>query len=672
MTRSICFKCGEEKSNPLVACPSCKEVPKHHTALAMSLALSEHLSTKAQLTHFAHEIRNHLRLSVRSEQLDQANEALKDPQLIGMLGGVDQESTRPTSASTPPRTPIAAPVSSRTKRSYRALAMKTSRLHNSPFALLGVTTRDDRRKIVDQAEHKSLEINPDECQKARNDLTNPRNRLAAEVSWLPGVSPRRASQFLDGLLLDALAVRAESGLPTLAHCNLFAAAFEAIPSGYPPDDLAEFIQELAVLVNDLDANEVVREINEDRLISGFPEIKAVDLVEAELSERKRYFRSAIKDALNRLPPEALLAAITAAVDGATCGGENHAPELIDELVDGYAVEVQGVLEREAETVKKLIESIRRVASGGEVATAPLVEKLERVARNWDRFAQPIQLSAKARGIDHEASNSLAYAIRSLAIDLFNEHDQINQSRKLTHLLGELFSELPEFAERVEQDANSLSDIQSKRTNAEVQATAREAEWARSITFSADVGVVFKDTLSISSNGIDWKGQKCKLDSITGVRWGAVRHSVNGLPTGTDYEIGFATRSGTTSISLRKESTYSGFIEALWRAVCVRLMIEMSEALQAGKVLTFGDMTVEDQYVTLVKRKFLGANEKVRLNWSDVHVWSENGEFLIGAKNDKKTYGSGSYKDHWNIHLLDHVIRSGFKNGVKKLSDYFNN
>jgi hypothetical protein len=548
--------------------------------------------------------------------------------------------------------------------------MKFSRLHGTPFALLGVTSRDDRRKIVDQAEHKSLELNPDDCQKARSDLTNPRNRLAAEIAWLPGVSPRRASQLLEGLLVDAMAVRGETGLPTLAHCNLLAAAFEAVPSSYPSEDLAEFIQELAVLVDDLDAEEVIRDINEDRTISGFPEVKAIDQVEAELLERKRYFRTAIKDALNRLPPEALLGAITAAVEGATFGGEEHAPELIDELVDGYAIEVQNVLEKEAETAKKLIESVRRAAGGGESATAPLVENLERVARNWDRFAQPIQLSAKARGIEHEASIALAYAIRSLAIDLFNKHDQINPSRKLTKLLGEIFSELPEFAERVEQDADTLSDIHSKRTKAEAQAKAREAEWARSISFSADVGVVFKDTLSISADGIEWKGQRCPLDSITGVRWGAVRHSVNGIPTGTDYEIAFATRSGTTSVSLRKESTYSGFIEALWRAVCVRLMIEMSEALEGGRSLSFGNMTVEDAYVTLVRHKFLGANEKVRLSWSDVHVWSANGEFVIGAKNDKKVYGSGSYKDHWNIHLLDHIVRAGFKKGVNKLSDYF--
>jgi hypothetical protein len=512
--------------------------------------------------------------------------------------------------------------------------MNPSKLHSTPFALLGVSIRDDRRKIVDQAEHKSLELNPDDCHKARSDLTNPRNRLTAEIAWLPGVSPRRASQLLDGLLVDAIAVRDETGLPTLAHCNLLASAFEAVPSSYPPEDFAEFIQEFAVLVDDLDVHEVIRCINEDRTISGFPEVKGTDQVEAELGERKRYFRTAIKDALNRLPSESLLATITAAVDGATCGGEDHAPQLIDELVDGYAVEVQSFMEREAETVNKLIELVRRAASGGESATAPLVEKLERVARNWDRFAQPIQLSAKARGIDHDASNTLAYALRSLAIDLFNEHDQINQSRKLTKLLGEVFSELPEFAERVEQDASTLSDIHAEQTRAEERSKAREAEWSRSITFSADVGVVFKDTLSISSNGIKWKGQRYPLESITAVRWGAVSHSVNGIPTGTNYEIAFATRSGTTLISLRKSSTYSGFIEALWRAVCVRLMIEMSEALEAGKFLSFGDMTVEDRYVTLVKHKFLGSNQKVRLYWSDVHIWSANGELVIGSKADK--------------------------------------
>lgn len=49
----------------------------------------------------------------------------------------------------------------------------TTVLHQSPFALLGVTTRDDRKHIVQLAEERSLELNPDLCQKARSDLTNP-------------------------------------------------------------------------------------------------------------------------------------------------------------------------------------------------------------------------------------------------------------------------------------------------------------------------------------------------------------------------------------------------------------------------------------------------------------------------------------------------------------------
>ncbi len=149
----------------------------------------------------------------------------------------------------------------------------------------------------------------------------------------------------------------------------------------------------------------------------------------------------------------------------------------------------------------------------------------------------------------------------------------------------------------------------------------------------------------------------------------MRHSVNGIPTGTEYQIAIATRGGSTVINLKKEATYTGFLNALWRAACVRLMLEMSEALKEGRSLNFGDMTVEDGSVTLVRHKLLGANERVRLSWSDVHVWSANGEFVIGSKSDKKVYGSASYMNHWNTHLLDHVVRGGFKKGISKLSEY---
>jgi len=462
-----------------------------------------------------------------------------------------------------------------------------------------------------------------------------------------------------------MAVRGESGLPTLAHLNLLAAAFEAVDGEHDAEDLASFILEVAYLVDELDPADVLRDINEDRAVSGFPEVRALDQIEAELAERKRYYRNAIKDALDRLPPTTLVQVMTDTVNEGTFGGEYHAPELIDDLVDSYEVETQGFLQKEAENVRKLIKAARDSAHAGEAAVKPYLDKLDAVARNWDKVAQPIQLSAKARGIDHDASRDLAYEIRSLAIDLFNKHDMLTQSQRLTGLLQELFAEVPDVSERVEQDADALADIFHDRK----QAVARRDEWARGITYRAEIGMMFKDTLSISPEGISWKGQSFPLDAITRVRWGGVRHSVNGIPTGTTYTIAFGDRRSEAVVELKKEGIYSAFLDKLWRAVCVRLLGEILEALKTGHDLYFGDALLHDEGITLVKRKFLGANEKVRCSWGQVQVWSADGSFCVGAKDDKKTNVAISYIHVANTHIIEQAIRMALKKpGLRRLSD----
>jgi len=671
MAMAICFKCGSAKSGALVACRSCNAAPRTNSEYAVSLALSDHLSSKDQLAQYSHELRNGQKLSVPREALVQALDALKDPQLLAMLGAQAAAPAPAPSAPAATRQPPPAPSAASQRSAPPPPSIRPERrltktaLHQSPFAILGVTTRDDRRRIVELAEEKSLELDHEVCQKARSDLTNPRNRLSVEMAWLPGVSPRKASQLFDSLVHNPMAIREESGLPTLAHLNLLAAAFEAVDGEHDADDLAEFIMETAYLAEELSPEDVLRDLNEDRAVSGFPEVRALDQIEAELNERKRYYRIAIKDALDRLPPMTLIQVMTEAVDGVTSGGEDHAPGLVDDLVDSYEVETQGSLQKEAENVHKLIKVAREHADSGEAAVKPYVDKLDVVARNWDKIAQPIQLSSKARGIDHEASRHLAYEIRSLAIDLFNKHDMLAQSQRLTGLIQELFSEVPEIADRVEEDADALADIFQQRQ----QAVARKDEWAREISYRAEIGVMFKDTLSISPQGVSWKGQNFPLDSITRVRWGGVSHSVNGIPTGTTYTIAFGNRSSEAVVELKKQDIYSTFIDKLWRAVCVRLLTEMLEALKDGRDLHFGDALLHDDGITLVKRKFLGSNEKVRCSWGQVHVWSADGSFCIGAKDDKKVNAGISYIHGANTHVLEQAIRMGFKKpGMRRLSE----
>lgn len=666
MTTAICFKCGSEKTGALLACKHCNNVPITDDELIISLALCDHLSSNVQIAHYRHEIRNHQRLSVPDSVLAQAREALKDSQLISMLGARPQAARAATDSRVSKK--ITATASRPMVGSLEAQlnrSLNKSHLQQNPFALLGVTTRDDRRRIVERAQEKSLEQDHDACQKARSDLTNPRTRLRIEIAWLPGVSPRKAVQLVSMLHSDPMSIRKETGLPTLAHLNLLAAAFEVVDGNDSADDISEFIQEIALLVDDLSAENVLRDINEDRAVSGFPEVKDIDQVESELSERKRYYCNAIKNALNKLSPVALVETMTMVVDDITCGGEDLAPELIDDLVDSYTVEAQGFLQKEAENIKILIKAARDAAKSGEKVLKPIVDKLEAVARNWDKVAQPIQLSAKARGIDHEPSHEIAYSIRSLAIDLYNEHDMLDQSQQITGLIQELFAELPEVVDRVEQDAEALADIFQHRKQSEV----KRKEWEREITYQAEVGIMFKETLSISPQGLAWKHQRYPLDAVTRVRWGGVRHSVNGIPTGTTYTLAFGDNQSEAVVEVRKESTYTTFLEKFWRAVGFRLLTELFEMLKSGHEVHFGEATLRDDSVTLVKHKFLGANEQIRYSWDQVHIWTADGAFYIGSKDDKKAYVGLSYIHVANTHILEQAIRMAFKKpGVRRLSD----
>ena len=345
--------------------------------------------------------------------------------------------------------------------------MKQAGIHSNPFNVLGTTTRDNRRRIHELAEGKSLTIDAQTCTKARTDLTNPRNRLAAEIAWLPGLSPRRAQELLSTLQADASSLIGQTNLPYLANANLLAAAFELLDSERDSETLSDWIWDFAQTVDLIDPEDVMREINEDRSVSGFPEVKEQDVIENELAERRRYYIKAIRQALNLLPPMQIADVLTKAVDASTNSGEDHAPLLIDELIDSYEIDTQSYLQREADNIKKLLQTARSLAEQVESAVMPIINRIDALLHKWDLIAEPIHLSMKARGIDHALSHELAREVRSLSVDLFNEHDMINQAQHLNELLRDIFEELPEVFEKLSEDADTLADIKNNRQKADL-------------------------------------------------------------------------------------------------------------------------------------------------------------------------------------------------------------
>lgn len=619
-------------------------------------------------------------------------------------------------------------------------------------------------------------LDTESCSKARADLTNPRSRLSAEMSWLPGLSPRRANELLTVLETKAERLKSQDEIPALAHANLLAAAIELLDPRLDVSTWIEWIIRLAVAVDKIKPEVVMRDINEDRQVSGFPEIKAIDIVESELAERHSKYRLAIKTALNKLQTMKLVYVVTEIVDRTTSSGESHAPLLVDEIVDDYEVGIHGYLQGETEQIIALIDGVRNAASKGIDVVKPLVDRIDEIVRKWDRVAQPIQLSMRARGLDHDLSSDIAYRLRSLAYDLFKEFNMIEISEKLTHtacdvfaelrevkqkldedsafislqkkaddiqkileharvaasngvdavepyitrievvvkewtamlpaingktdsstlserfshdvvlgirglgielfnkysmldmaaritkLLQEAFEELPEVSERLEEDAAAIEDILKNRKQSEEE----RLQWERDISYRAELGVVFKDTLAISPKGIIWKDRVYSLESVTRVRWGGVKESVNGIPTGTSYTIAFGDNHSEAVVTLRRSDVYQQFTEKLWRAVCVRLMMELARGLKAGNNYNFGDAVVDDAGVKLIKHKFL-SDETVYCPWGKTSIYSSNGSFFIQESEDKKTYSSMSYIHTPNVHVLESLIRMSFKTWKGKIS-----
>lgn len=565
------------------------------------------------------------------------------------------------------------------------------KLLDNPFFILGVTMRDDRRRIMDMAEEKSLTSDETVVRDATAVLTHPRRRLEAEIAWLPGLDPKRTAEVVSilrrpassdtdvALLLRRLSDQLvhergsielrNPGNPTsLARANLLADWLPRLVEDSPKHYVARWIAELAETHHEIeeDVEQTIALLNRVRGVAGFPALSDLEHFRNELKARRQYYRQAIEGALDKLPSLVLVEIITMVVDEATENGSRHAPILIDDLVDRFEVRAQAeFFEEQHKRIEALLKRVLEAAKRKEnnEYMGRLVTKLEDVVKRWDKIAQPIQVSARSRRIRHNLSHEVAKKIRDLGLELNNEYGLFDLSKRLTTLQQEVFAEVDEIVERSNEDASALDEI------AETEAFV--SSWNEEITYEAEVGKMFKQKLRISPEGVQWKGEKISLEEISRVRWGGTRHSINGIPTGTTYKIFMGGESGGITIELRKEYIYAEFINRLRKAVGVRLLTKMLKELRNGRRYRFGTAVVTDYGVELERRKIFSTNERVSCKWTDLAIGNNPGTFCIYMRDEKKVSVELSYQETDNVHILEAAMRTFWKNASPRLSDLLN-
>ena len=136
----------------------------------------------------------------------------------------------------------------------------------NPFALLGVSIRDDRDAIAHALTVRLSDPDADESllHAAQQALMAPRPRLQAETCWLPGLAPSCTQAVLTALRRgDRTTLMAEleenSGL---VRANLAAQLIDAHPS-------ASLIQALVDAYDEIDPGEIAETINAEGQSPGF-------------------------------------------------------------------------------------------------------------------------------------------------------------------------------------------------------------------------------------------------------------------------------------------------------------------------------------------------------------------------------------------------------------------
>ena len=542
-------------------------------------------------------------------------------------------------------------------------------LLENQFYLLSATTRDNRKKIYELADEKSFEMDEGLCNKIKSDLTHPANRITSEISWLIGVRPSKIADLLQTVKNNPKEILDVEGLPALAELNLSACVFPLVAEDLPESVLIKQVERIALLFDGLNVDSLKRMINEERQVSGFPEVQDNLIIETELKKLRQHLKAILLGVLGKFEFSDYVKKVTVISEEITDYGECSAPILVHDLIDSYEINTRSYLEEEEEKIFSFIEDCKRRADNGAEGdrVSKDIQNIENLVSSWDLVAQPIQISAKSRGTSHEPSEKLGYAIRDLAVHLCNEHGYIEESKSLITTLEEVFAELPSLAEKLEDDSIQLDELEESR-QVQAQQVLDDAENFRNeVTYEAEIGIVFKDKLRISPGGVEWKGNVFPLQKIKYLAWGGISQSINGIPTGTEYSICIGDGNNATTIQTKRKEVYSSTVDCLWTGVGIRLLTEMIEKIRDGKKLRFGSAIIDDNGVDFERKKFLRSNERIYAPWSKIIKWDAEGTFNMAIKENQKANVSLSYIDDSNTHILATAANLYWKKGGAKLS-----
>lgn len=525
--------------------------------------------------------------------------------------------------------------------------MKNQLLQN-PFFLLQVSIKDNRQEIIKRSGSLLLEVDEDEVAKASTQITILKNRLACELGWFLDLD-LSASSFIKEIFEKRDFLFKIDHLLEISQINILEFALKDDNLNLCANEFEQICSSLIFLYENLNLEELKDKINENREVSKFSFIESVGEIEREIEIKKRNCISLILRRFDKFTLVKRIKIMTIIVENETNYAQFQASFMVDDLVDDYKHSVLNLLEDGFKSIKSLIERIIDIKIEHNDIDR-VIDRLVIKIKKWNKLARPIQISSKARGISDNLSIELANTIRVAAIEIYNRYNNTEFFEKVSTLLKELFGEFPEILYQVDEDIKSLNQIELKK--------AQDREFFDSLNYSISVGMLDKDIFNISIGGVSWQGKHYLLDNITLMKWGVYKDQFSGIL----YSITFGNQSDISIIRTKRSEVYEEIIERFWKMVGMNILSKMLKSFTNGNFLEIENIRIYDEKVVFIP-------ENRSFYWYEIDFYTQDGNFILEAKLDKKFKAALSYQNLYNVYFIETAVKSMYRiNGANRLSD----
>ena len=318
-----------------------------------------------------------------------------------------------------------------------------------------------------------------------------------------------------------------------------------------------------------------------------------------------------------------------------------------------------------DAVRQSIDALRSAVEGGGERTSidgRRLLDLRKAVIAWNEAAAALKNDVRLRAAANKIAAGLGEDIRSLAIDLSNDHGRHQDAKFLVEFTLKQFPDIPALAAKLQKDRETISRLLEQKR----KAAAEEARWRKEHSVDLLIG---QDHLVMTPETIQFKTHTIETPRVDRVRYGVYKHYINGIRVRRAFTVWVGTPHQTLSIEcvrlLESEQVVSermqSIIAKLWGLVGARLTWQMLTSLSGGDTLTVGSVRLTRKGAWLTKRHWL-KSEPFFSQWTDMRYWSAEGNLILGSASEPKATAQLSYRDVDNAHVLEHLLEFLWKDG----------